>query len=101
MSTASPPTDAPAIADVPVPTSEERIGRQEELRAWGREMDWLDAQYTAGALRPYADEYVITADHIVLAHSRDLDAAYTEAEWKADELGIPHWRLVNYFVCCS
>jgi hypothetical protein len=80
-----------------VPHVERPVSREEVLRAWGKETDWLDAQWSAGAFAAYADEYIITADHVILSHGRNLDNAYIEAERKADELGIPHWRLVNYF----
>ena len=63
----------------------------------GAETDWLDVQWSLGAFAAYADEYIITAEHVLLSHSRDLSAAYHEAERKADELGIPRWKLVNYF----
>ena len=100
MSTAAPPTNTLPV-DPPAPVVHERPDRATELRAWGQEMDWLDAQYGTGALIPYADEYVITAEHVILSHGRDLSAAYKEAERKADERGIPRWKLVNYFCCCS
>ena len=73
----------------------------EDFLARLRERDWLDGEYDAGRLAPYYDEYVISANHTILSHGRNLDAAYTEAERKADELGIPHGLLTNYFCDCA
>ena len=91
-------TISPPDIDTPVtPLPEERPDEAEVLRAWGREMDWLDVQWSIGTFAEYVGEYIITAEHVLLAHSRDLHEAYLAAERKADELGIPHWKLVNYF----
>jgi hypothetical protein len=95
MSTAA-PTDTPAIPDSE-PAAAPQVSREEQLRARGKETDWLDVQWSLGKFGEYAFEYIITADHVILAHSRNLNDAYHEAERKADELGIPHWKLVNYY----
>ena len=96
MSIAAPPTDAETISS-PAPLPADWPGEDAQLRAWGREMDWLDAQWSAHAFAEYAYEYIITAEHVLLAHNRSMEMAYREAEKKADELGVPHWKLVNYY----
>lgn len=96
MSTAAPPTDAETIPS-PAPMPDGWPGEAEQLRAWGREMDWLDVQWSLGAFAEYTGEYIITAEHVLLSHNRSMEQAYRAAEKKADELGIPHWKQVNYY----
>ena len=97
MSIAAPPTDAETIPS-PAPLPDDWPGDEVQLRAWGKEMDWLDAQWSAHAFDEYYQEYIITAEQVLLAHNRSMEMAYREAEKKADELGIPHWKLVNYYI---
>ncbi len=95
----SPTISSPAI-ETPAapPTPAAWPGEEAQLRAWGREMDWLDVQWSLGAFAEYYQEYIITAEHVLLAHNRSMEQAYRAAEKKADELGIPHWKLVNYYI---
>lgn len=61
-----------------------------------RELDWLDAEYNAGRLRPYIGEYVVSANHTILAHHWRYGTALEDAERKAAELGIHPERLMVY-----
>ena len=68
----------------------------EESLAGLRELDWLDAEYNAGRLRPYIGEHVVSANHIILAHHWRYGTALEEAERKAAELGINPELLTVY-----
>ena len=59
--------------------------------------DWLDAEWSAGTFAAFAEEYIITAEHVLMSHNRSMEQAYRGAERKADDHGIPHWKLVNYY----
>lgn len=110
MSLLTPPMDAepitppdPPAPSVPPPAPAPEalpdgwVEQDEGLIARCRETDWLDVQWSKGAFHEYTGEYIITAEHVLLAHNRSMMEAYIEAEKKADELGIPHWKLVNYY----
>jgi hypothetical protein len=97
VSIATPPADAGTSTSPAPALADGRPDEAEILRAWGREMDWLDAEWSKGTFAEYVGEYIITAEHKLLAHNIDLHDAYVEAEGKADELGIPRWKLANYY----
>ncbi len=91
----APPAPEPELDDDGLPPF------SENLLARLRERDWLDGEYDAGRLIPYQDEYVIAANRTILAHNWNVNLAYAAAQRKADELGIPHGILTNYFDACS
>ena len=83
------PPPPPLAEDGLPPFSEESLARF-------RERDWLDAEYNAGRLRPYIGEYVVSANHTILAHHWRYGTALEEAERKATELGINPELLTVY-----
>ena len=86
-------------AEPPVELAEDGLPPfSEESLARFRELDWLDEQYNLGALMKYYGEYVVSANHTILAHDRRMKFALERAEAKANELGIPLEILTVYNV---
>lgn len=93
----APGTNGVSASEPPVELAEDGLPPfSEESLARFRELDWLDAEYNAGRLRPYYGEHVVSANHNILSHHKRYDIALEQAEVKAQELGINPELLTVY-----